>query len=181
MPTRRRDQIPSTPVDPDGLSHVQTPGKGTGAWEESQVPSWPPVSHPSGLGIIPPPPSPHLSCHRAQLWYEMLPIQQGETIHQVPEAFHYLLLYSQRSHAQDFVGEKTGWNDLGGAVDVPGGANSHLRPLQNTDARRLRCAGWEVEVQNTWKGQLTEASELEHLEEMTNRLFLHCISKSRDF
>lgn len=79
------------------------------------------------------------------------------------------------------MGEKTGWNDPGGAVDVPGGANSHRRPLQNTDARRLRCAGWEVEVQNTWKDQLTEASELEHLEEMTNRLFLHCISKPRDF
>ena len=87
MPTRRRDQIPSTPVDPDGLSHVQTPGKGTGAWEESQVPSWPPVSHPSGLGIIPPPPSPHLSCHRAQLWYEMLPINRGKQFTRFQELF----------------------------------------------------------------------------------------------
>ena len=166
MPTRRRDWTPSTPVDPGGLSHVQTPGKGTGAWEESQVPSWTPVSHRSGLGIIPPPPSPHLSCHHEQLWYEMPPIQQGETIRQVPGAFHHLL-YSQRPHAQDLVGKKTGWNDPGGAVDVPGGANSHLRPLQNIDARRLRCKGGEVEVQNTQKGQLTESSKLEHLEEMT--------------
>lgn len=178
MPTRRRNQTPSTPVDPGGLSHVQTPGKGTGAWEESQVPSWPPVSHPSGLGIIPPPPSPHLSCHRMQLWHEMPPIQQGETIHQVPGAFHHLLLYLQTSHAQDSVGEKTGGNDPGGAVDVPGGANSHLRPLQNIDARRLRCAVGEVEVQNTQKGQLTETSKPEHLEETTNRPFLHCISQS---
>lgn len=137
-----------------------------------------PVSHPSGLGIIPPPLSPHLSCHCVQLWHEMPPTQQGETIHQVPGAFHHLPLYLQTFHAQDFVGEKTEGNDPGGAVDVPGGANSHLRPLQNIDARRLRCAGGKVEVQNTQKGQLTETSKLEHLEETTNRPFLHCISQS---
>ena len=159
-------------------SHVQTPGKGTGAWEESQVPSWPLCVTPAASASYRPPLSPHLSCHCVQLWHEMPPTQQGETIHQVPGAFHHLPLYLQTFHAQDFVGGKTEGNDPGGAVDVPGGANSHLRPLQNIDARRLRCAGGKVEVQNTQKGQLTETSKLEHLEETTNRPFLHCISQS---